>query len=626
MNIGTTFSLQYGGDMVRSNELPSTRNADPVYRLDKLSIEQKIERYDEYGAVAWTLWLENTGDTDTELISELWDCDAFLPLAKNPPHHPAWMVPEGTSRVWRLHGNGVWDRNEWRLEPEWLGTGAAREYASNGGRSSQGDAPFLDLNMGEDGLLVAVGWTGDWRARFDRTDEGARVRVGLKHFAAKLRPGERIRTARVLLLEYHDGQDAAHNRFRRLVREHFSLIGQPGRPERAPLAIMGWGGLESAELIRRVKAFDEAKLGCEYYWVDAGWYGMATDPCPDAFTGAWGQYTGDWRVNPHLHPNGMTDVVEAAEKAGMKFLLWVEPERVIKTTPVAVEHPEYFFRAEGDSWLLDLGDEAALAYITETLCGLIDRLHVQCYRQDFNIDPAPFWRAADEPERAGIREIRFITGLYRLWDTLLERFPALIIDDCSSGGRRVDIEMVSRSVPLWRDDFNCWVDADPEITQGHNSSLMWYLPYHGTALKQAGDTYGVRSCYAASGVVDFWHCGYQPPKPELFGWLRRLLDEFKRVREYVSDDYYTPIPPTTDPTAWCAWQYERPESSEGVVQVFRRTGSPYAETKLTLRGRAADGCVLTDADTGEQIALESGEWTLRLPEPRTAKVYFYTIK
>ncbi len=49
-------------------------------------------------------------------------------------------------------------------------------------------------------------------------------------------------------------------------------------------------------------------------------------------------------------------------------------------------------------------------------------------------------------------EIGHIEGLYKMWDDLLARHPGLRIDNCASGGRRLDIEMMSRSFAVWRTD------------------------------------------------------------------------------------------------------------------------------------------------------------------------------
>ena len=162
--------------------------------------------------------------------------------------------------------------------------------------------------------------------------------------------------------------------------------------------------------------------------MDAGWYGSTTAPTPDEFEGDWPEYTGDWSVSPLIHPNGLKDVSKAVHEAGKKFLLWFEPERVRKSTPIAKEHPEYFIHPnwQEDNLLLNLGDEKAWEYCFNTLSSHIEEIGIDCYRQDFNFDPLPYWRLSDEDDRKGITEIKYINGLYRLWDTLLEKFPKLL--------------------------------------------------------------------------------------------------------------------------------------------------------------------------------------------------------
>ena len=140
----------------------------------------------------------------------------------------------------------------------------------------------------------------------------------------------------------------------------------------------------------------------------------------------------------------------------MKFLLWFEPEHVKRNTPVAIEHPEYFLEIPGkENLLLNLGKEEAWNYCCETISSMIEEIGIDCYRQDFNTDPLESWCKNDAPDRLGITEIKHINGLYRLWDTLLEKYPNLLIDNCASGGRRIDIETLRRSIPLWRSDYQC---------------------------------------------------------------------------------------------------------------------------------------------------------------------------
>ena len=90
------------------------------------------------------------------------------------------------------------------------------------------------------------------------------------------------------------------------------------------------------------------------------------------------------------------------------------------------------------------------------------------------------WRRADAEDRQDIFEIKHIGGLYRLWDRLLEKFSYLLIDNCASGGRRINMETLKHSVPLWRSDAQCPANYDIESVQNHNLALIYGCRISGT--------------------------------------------------------------------------------------------------------------------------------------------------
>jgi alpha-galactosidase len=108
--------------------------------------------------------------------------------------------------------------------------------------------------------------------------------------------------------------------------------------------------------------------------------------------------------------------------------------------------------------------------------GLITGQGIDLYRQDFNMDPLGYWRAADEPDRQGITEMRHVEGYLAYWDELRRRHPGLLIDSCASGGRRNDLETLRRAVPLLRSDYQSF-QGDPAYAPGNQ-----------------GHTYGLSSC------------------------------------------------------------------------------------------------------------------------------------
>ena len=91
-------------------------------------------------------------------------------------------------------------------------------------------------------------------------------------------------------------------------------------------------------MIKRINEFKKYGVEFEDVWIDAGWYGVG-EIGPTAFSPGWSEQTGDWRINTTVHPNSLCDVSEAANDAGMKLMLWFEPERAVEGTPMTKEHP-----------------------------------------------------------------------------------------------------------------------------------------------------------------------------------------------------------------------------------------------------------------------------------------------
>jgi alpha-galactosidase len=642
------FSFQYGGrsltELMPTAEMSEKHTADgDIQRYqfryllpDGLVITQHIARYIDSNAIGWVLYFENTSDCPTKILTDINDCDISIPyISSVPTPKPGYSPPDETTAVFSANGSNF-QRDDFYPRKEFLLPGKPLRYSCTGGRSSQGTSPFFDVNCGKYGIICAVGWTGQWQAAFSCSETAIRVSTGIEQLAFKLLPGEKIRTSSVLLLEYEDGQADGHNAFRRLLKEHYSLIGKPGRPEEGPFCTMTWGALSTAKMLQRIDAIQKNNLGYEYFWIDAGWYGESTGECPNEFTGDWPMHTGNWRVNPTYHPDGLEAVSAAVKDGGMKLLLWVEPERVIKTTPTPQAHPEWFFkRAEDDqTWLLNLGNPEALNGTLELVTGLIEKLGLSCYRQDFNIDPLPYWRENDEPERQGINEIKHITGLYQFWDALLQRFPSLIIDNCASGGRRIDIETISRSIPLWRSDYQCIWNVEAEGAQIHNMGISWWIPYSGTgAGRIMDDTYRIRSCYSSAMMSLYW--GYEAwefSQDQPLEWVRMQNAEFKRVRRYFSCDYYPLLPPSLDDGGWAASQFHDREQGSGIVLAFRRKQSPLETARFELGGLLPGRLYrFEDADTGAVVEISSGKlagdgFVVNIPEKRVSKLYYYSIK
>lgn len=643
------FSFKLGGmnawDSDYKSEVTSIGNeVTTVYQFGSgIIITNIAKKYDKFGAYEWVNYIENTSDKPSEIISDLWDCDCNMPLKHETNRKWEAYFPETktATKVYAPTGS-VWSQTEFSCDIDTIRDnrrinhiypGDTKEYSASGGRSSEERAPFFNIHKDGEGYILALGWTGQWKCQISRANDSITFKSKIEDTFFRLMPGEKIRTSSVVIMPYQGDVADSHNKWRRLVKENFSLIGKEGRDKNGPLCAGIWGGMKTQSVLDRIETIQKNALPFEYIWMDAGWYGIDTKPTPDEFEGDWGCHTGDWRVSPLIHPQGLQDVSKAVHDAGMKFLLWFEPERVIRTTPTAVAHPEYFLSNDNlndDNRLLNLGNEEAWEYCFETLSKLIEELNIDCYRQDFNLSPLPYWRKNDDPDRKGITEIKHINGLYRLWDELLNKFPHLIIDNCASGGRRIDIETLRRSIPLWRSDLQCPANYDIEGSQCHNQSFNLWMPYSGTGGGRSYDEYRIRSAYAAALTTNYSYSEREAfcDTAERVEFIKKYTEEYLKVRTFFSEDFYPLTEVSEKLDVWCVIQFNRPEQNDGILEVFRRENAPYETACFMLRGldESAD-YFFTDADGGEFTVsgkeLAENGLKLTVPEKRKAKIFFY---
>ena len=503
----------------------------------------------------WTVILRNEGDRRTPQITELCGLDLTFPA-------------EGEVTWESLKGDCCGAESFLPLR-ETLTDGSRIRSEPVGGRSSQETAfPFFDLTDGEHSAVFAVGWTGQWFAETERRGDEIRVRAGFSRCDFWLDPGEEARSCGVLLC-VGDRLTETRQTFRRIFREKLSPAAASDGVLEIPLS------LQTFDRYFRKNPFwatEEGQLTCvraageiglfNTYWLDAAWF-------RDGFPTGVGNYD----FEPTF-PRGLSPVSEAAHRAGMKFMLWFEPERVNAASDTAREHPEFLLsdgNPDNPDFLFNLADDGARAWLFDTLRRLIRENGVDVYRQDANIDPLPYWIRGDAPGRTGYLENRYVAGLYRLWDDLRAEFPGLLIDNCSSGGRRLDFEMNRRSLPMWRSDTGCFPPSEDRPThlwsQNQILGLTRYLPYHASAV-WSGDACSVRSS-AAMGLA----CNFDVLNPDFDPASVRLpLMEITALRELWDGDFYPLTPASTEKDVWAAWQLDK--DGDGFCAFFRREDSP----------------------------------------------------
>ena len=579
------FSFVYGG--INSNSFiqswgfraeklnPSDTNSkESLYTYTDhqtgLVVRCLVTSFKDFPAVEWVLKFSNSSGKNTPVIEKANVIDVSFGSNK-----------KGNIILHHAKGSNA-ERTDFQPIDESMEIDKSVYMTPTGGRSSDNTAfPFFNLEMPEhQGVMVAVGWTGKWYADLVQTnDKSVSLKSGMERLKLTLLPKEEIRTPKISLL-FWKGEDRmiGHNLFRQFVLVHHTRQINGKHIELPFSTFLAREGPPpcnehtcstesfSVAMINRHKQFG---IVPEVFWLDAGWY---------ACKGSWPN-VGNWSPNTENFPNGFKPVTDAAHQVSAKFLLWFEPERVTKGTLFANQNPDWLINLKGNgNSLFNLGNPEARIWLTNYISDFLKKEGVDYYRQDFNFDPMPYWVANDKPDRIGISEIRHIEGLYAFWDTLLERFPNLLIDNCASGGRRIDLETISRSSPLWRTDYQY---GEPEGAQCHTYGLNFYLPLHGTG-NFTISPYHFRSSMSSSMVINWDINSREHSQPE----LQKYFKEFKQLRPYYYGDYYplTALENMTKDNIWLAYQLNRPFENDGIIMAFRRKNCNNESITVKLRG------------------------------------------
>lgn len=512
--------------------------------------------YRDFPAVEWTVYFKNTGANDTPILENIQGLDASF--------------ERGAKGEFILHGikGDFCTADSYEPYQHTLVPGLTKSFSppDYSGKSCDGPDgwPYYNLQMLGGGIILAVGWPGQWASHFTRdAGRGLQITAGQQHTHLVLKPGEEIRTPLIALL-FWKGDDLvrSQNLWRRWFIAH-NLARTRGEPQPATAQIQVDG---SVETIAGVKAFLDAGIKPDICWRDAGgahtWYPNQTGPYKG--NDAW-LNTGTWEVDPTRYPQGFKPFSDWVRSNGMQFLLWFEPERVGDTNSwLAKQHPEWLLPGSSHGAILNLGHPAALAWLVSHIDSMIKTQGLDWYREDMNGEgPLPTWRKHDAPDRQGITENFYVQGHLALWDELRRRHPGLRIDSCASGGRRNDLESMRRAVPLLRSDFQFPdMKGVVEGNQGHTHGLSSWLPFQGTGC-YLYDAYSFRSFYLTS-------FGMGGLSPETLAAQKQAYSECKKIAPMMLGDYYPLTPYNRESSRWIAWQFNRPEQRDGFAQAFRR--------------------------------------------------------
>jgi len=588
---------------ITQHQLDADRIQYEVSYLDPdtcLLVTCVIVQNTKFPQMEWTVWLKNTGHVATPIIEDIQVIDTLL-LDEHEEEKSSYRL---STTLYHFKGDdatlGSYMPMEHvfvRREPNQIGDleidSEPATFRPHGGRPTNFEMPYYKLQGADYGIVFVLSWQGQWETTFVREGHGVRVKAGQELTHLILLPGEDIRTPMAVLM-FYDGTDydRSVNMWRRWFLEFNTprVDGQLIKPFYANYGGKIFGEMvnaNEANQVAYVNRFLDNGIEFDYLWMDAGWYemqGRANWEC-----------LGTWKPDYARFPRGLRAISDYVHSRGVKTIVWFEPERVRHGTELFLEHADMLLPLKPDdrvlrdhpSWsdtrLLNLSDPAVVEWMAKRINALIKSEGIDLYRQDFNIDPIEYWRNNDAPDRQGITENHYCRGYLRLWDLILEENPGILMDSCSSGGRRNDLETLRRALPLHYTDYD---DGDLVRKHGFHHTLFQWMPFFGSfnCPGDQSDVYYQRTSLLLSfhGAEDVFRDSFD------FHKLKAWMQEWRDTAHCMYGDYYPLTPFSCNEYDWIGWQFNVPESGEGMVQMFMRPKTPHETGVYKLKGLDPD--------------------------------------
>lgn len=592
-------------------------------QIGQIQVKTECVAYENFDACEWTTYFTNTGDTVSPKLQNVLAIDTVFPGENN--------------KIYTCNGDYCCADGYSTTETH-LSTGGTLSQAPSGGRSCDRAFPYHRILFDGYGYNIAVGWPGQWSASFFATADGIRYRAGQESLSSVLLPKETLRTPLIVVVAFEGNIEKGINTWRRWYLQYVKtakpyLVGMY-----KPTGTLEFTHTNEQNMLEHIRKAKDNGIPCNLWWLDAGWY-------PSIHEGQdhWWATVGEWEPDPIRYPNGLAPIGEECEKLGMDFLVWFESERVTPYAKVMTEHPEWIITNPNNSYvhMLDLSQPACRDYLIQKIGDQIERSKIKVYRQDYNFEPLPIWKAADTPDRVGAVENLYVQNYLAFWDALKARFPGLVIDSCASGGRRNDIETMRRAVPMHETDFGY---GNHPVLQSFMQTLYSWIPYF-RGFNNSEEL--IDGSYPTERPDDDLPRLYNAPDDEFrtlsnfapmlsfgqftmdgditeeqYAWGREIGELYFRVAPVLcTGDFYALTPYHKSRYRWTAWQFDLPEEGRGILQIIRNNAAP--EDSISLTPRLPEGTYrFQNLRTGEEFTAPAGTVTFTQPK-RSATLWEY---
>jgi len=360
---------------------------------------------------------------------------------------PYRLVAHRFRSFWSAEGRLVSESIEdLHLERSWINNGVNSErFGQVGSLPVRRWFPFVAIEDTEAKVVWAaqLAWAGSWQMEISRSHDDLCLSGGLAdrefgHWMKVLQPGETLHAPPAYLTCVSGSLDDACDALTAL--QHRAADRAPETERDLPIIFNEWCTTWGDPSHEKLTAIADCikDLGIRYLVIDAGWYRSV---------GAWHQEQGDWRPSPKLFPDGLAATAAAIRERGLLPGLWFEME-VAGSEAAAFERTDHLLQRDGSPitsnnrrfW--DLNDPWVRDYLSRRVIGLLRDCQFEYLKVDYN---DTIGIGTDHPDSLGEGLRRQTQGTYWLFDEIRSSLPHLVIENCSSGGHRLEPSLLGRT-------------------------------------------------------------------------------------------------------------------------------------------------------------------------------------
>lgn len=399
-------------------------SADAILLKDTyydMSVTLRFKTYPDNDVIE--TWAEvRNGGKETMTLTDV--ASAYLPVRKGD--------------VWITRMYGAW-ANECQVLHEPLQRGLLTIQNTDGIRNSHLSHAEVMLSLDgkaqeQTGRVIgaALCYTGNYRLRFNTEDEKWHqflAGINMEHDPVTVKRGEIFCTPRMALCYAANGMGEVSRQFHRWGRKYQLANGQRERK----VLLNSWEGVYFGINEERMHAMmdDAAAMGCELFVMDDGWFG-------NKYRRNDTQGLGDWMVDTGKLPRGIKDLTTHARQKGISFGIWIEPEAVNTKSELFEKHPGWALKPMhhepltgrgGTQLTLDLSNPEVQEFVFNMVDTLLTRYPDIDYIK---------WDANAAFLNREVSHIAYHQGLVKTLQRIRAKYPEVTIQDCASGGGRVN--------------------------------------------------------------------------------------------------------------------------------------------------------------------------------------------